>query len=315
MKKSPSGCLQDDGGPGAPQTPHSPGALLVMGAKIQALPGGAGGPEPKVRWSPANMYIFQGSSLIVPSPEIWTVTPEQAAAAFPPAPGREYGEVPLTSGNVRVPCLMLENSESLPPGWQALPLRQAVSLLDSAAEPLFRTYHIMQWRRESVFCGTCGSRNIDAPDELARLCPACGRLEFPRICPAIIVIIINDRDEALLAHNRKFSPGMYSLIAGFTEAGESLEAAVVRETREEVGLELQDIRYQASQPWPFPNSLMLGFSARHAGGVITPDGLEIEDARWFRRDRLPELPGPGSVSRRLINSWLAGTLVLDSRAD
>jgi NAD+ diphosphatase len=124
----------------------------------------------------------------------------------------------------------------------------------------------------------------------------------------VITIIINDKGEALLAHNKKFVNGVYSLIAGFNEAGESLEATVARETREEVGVEVKDIRYIRSQPWPFPNSLMLGFTARHAGGEIKPDGIEIEDARWFSRDSLPSLPGHGSVSRYLISLWLKGEL-------
>jgi NAD+ diphosphatase len=124
----------------------------------------------------------------------------------------------------------------------------------------------------------------------------------------VITIIINDKNEALLAHNRKFAGGIYSLIAGFNEAGESLEATVAREIREEVGLEVKEIRYIASQPWPFPNSLMLGFAARHASGEIRPDGEEIVDARWFKADRLPDLPGFGSVSRYLINRWIEGKL-------
>jgi NAD+ diphosphatase len=174
---------------------------------------------------------------------------------------------------------------------------------------MLRAFHIAQWRRESRFCGSCGSPNGDADSgELARQCPACGRLEFPRISPAVITIIINDEGKALLAHNKKFAPGVYSLIAGFNEAGESLEHTVAREIREEVNIEVRDIRYIASQPWPFPNSLMLGFAARYASGDIKPDGVEIEDARWFGRDALPGLPGLGSVSRYLIGRWLDGNL-------
>jgi len=169
---------------------------------------------------------------------------------------------------------------------------------------MLRAFHITQWRRESLFCGSCGTRNTWAPDELARLCPACGRLEYPRIAPAVITFITNDEDKALLAHNSKFTPGMYSLIAGFAEPGENLETAVAREIREEVNIEVRDIRYVMSQPWPFPNSLMAGFSARYASGTIKPDGVEIEDAQWFSRDNLPMLPGHGSVSRYLIEQWL-----------
>jgi NAD+ diphosphatase len=214
------------------------------------------------------------------------------------------------------PILWYDLGEALPSGWKTVPVRDTLPAMiadsnfssDGAAWRLLRAYHIRRWRGESRFCGHCGGANRDAPQELARHCPVCGRLEFPRISPAIIVLIINDTGQALLAHNRKFSGRVYSLIAGFTEAGESLEATVVREVREEVGIEVRDIRYISSQPWPFPNSLMLGFTARYAGGVITPDGEEIEDAQWFDRDALPELPGQGSVSRYLINRWVEGEL-------
>jgi NAD+ diphosphatase len=204
----------------------------------------------------------------------------------------------------------------LPVGWRALPVRQGLSLVSAGKTVdgkgpvgrMLRAYHVSQWRRDSAYCGTCGTKNTDAPDELARLCPVCGRREYPRISPAVITIIINDKREALLAHNRKFAGQMYSLIAGFNEAGESLEDTVAREIREEVGLEVKDIRYIASQPWPFPKSLMLGFTARYASGEIRPDGVEIEDAKWFTPETLPQIPGFGSVSRFLINGWLEGKL-------
>jgi NAD+ diphosphatase len=200
----------------------------------------------------------------------------------------------------------------LPPSLQAVPVRRALSLLpcrsslDAAGHTgrMLRAYHIVQWRRTSAFCGVCGARNHDAPDELARLCPSCGRREYPRISPAVIILIINDHDQALLAHNKRFSNGVYSLIAGFNEAGESLEASIVREVREEVAVEVKDLRYIISQPWPFPNSLMLGFTARHAGGAIKVDDVEIAHADWFSRDALPKLPDYGSVSRFLIDQWL-----------
>jgi NAD+ diphosphatase len=267
------------------------------------------------------MYIFQGSDLVVPEdlPEdqiargVDRGAAERAFGPFSPGPppGAACFDVPAADGGLPIPSVLLSPGAGIPPLWRSLGIRQGISLLPDSGEEeggslgrLFRAYHIMLWREDSVFCGACGSRNGDAPAELARLCPACGRLEFPRISPAIIVLITNDRDEVLLAHNKKFTNGVYSLIAGFNEAGESLEATVAREVREEVALEVRDIRYAASQPWPFPNSLMLGFTARYAGGTVHPDGVEIEDARWFRRDRLPLLPGKGSVSRRLINHWI-----------
>jgi len=177
---------------------------------------------------------------------------------------------------------------------------------------ILRACHIAQWKRDSRFCGTCGALNGDVGSvgqlQTHRICPKCGRLEFPRICPAVITLITDDNNRILLAHNKRFKAGVYSHISGFTEAGESLEETVAREIREEISIEVKDIEYINSQPWPFPGSLMLGFRARFSSGIIKPDGEEIEDAKWFTKDDLPELPGNGSLSRFMINDWLAGKL-------
>jgi len=271
-------------------------------------------------------FYFQKDSLLLPSgilsPETELEMPLDHSASFPAA---DIFSVPaLTGGSAvsknippgNISCVSIPPEAVLPPYWQAIPVRQILALFaDSAAGSvtagncqcarMLRAFHIAQWRRESLFCGSCGSKNTGSPEEVARLCPACGRLEFPRIAPAVITLIQNDQGELLLAHNKKFVPGMYSLIAGFAEAGESLEEAAARETREETGIEIRDIEYIISQPWPFPNSLMVGFTAHYASGTLTPDGVEIEDARWFAKDDLPKLPGPGSVARFLINRWLA----------
>jgi NAD+ diphosphatase len=136
-------------------------------------------------------------------------------------------------------------------------------------------------------------------------CPACGLLAFPRLAPAVIVLIERDSGEALLARGRQFVIPMYSCLAGFVEPGETLEEAVHREVREEVGVEIADVAYQSSQPWPFPHSLMIGFRARWAGGDIAIDEREILDAQWYRPDALPAIPPPMSIARRLIDGWLA----------
>jgi NAD+ diphosphatase len=203
----------------------------------------------------------------------------------------------------------------LPDGWRNIVVRQSLSLLGadgsefkSPLSGIIRAFHIAQWRRDSRFCGSCGSINADAENETARKCPVCSRIEYPRVSPAIITVIVNDNGEILLAHNKNFAAGSYSHIAGFNEPGESLEATVHREIREEINIEVKDIRYLHSQPWPFPNSLMIGFYAKYASGVIRPDGVEIEDAKWFKRSELPKLPGTGSLSRHLINQWLDGEL-------
>jgi NAD+ diphosphatase len=268
-------------------------------------------------------FFFQGNCLLLPAD---IPDSRMDAGLCPDLAGEfeapDYYELPAvdpSAGGAEtagpIGCVSVSPECSLPPRWRALPVRQALSLMGGgmvegrgALGRLLRAFHIAQWRRESRFCGSCGAANTDARDELARLCPACGRLEYPRIAPAVIVIIINDQGEALLAHNKKFLNGVYSLIAGFNEAGENLEATVAREIREEVNIAVREIRYITSQPWPFPHSLMLGFSARYASGTVRPDGIEIEDARWFSADALPPLPGTGSVSRYLINRWLAGTL-------
>ena len=263
------------------------------------------------------VLFFQGSSLLLPE-EIpatgmnWEIPLSRANDFLLPESAVENAGLP----GDEIYYVLVKTENPLPPRWQTIPVRQAISvLLGNAAngniqsDRMLRAFHIAQWRQESRFCGSCGAKNIEATDELARLCPACGRLEYPRIAPAVITLIINDEDKALLAHNKKFTTGMYSLIAGFAEPGENLESAVAREIREEVDIEVRDIRYVISQPWPFPNSLMAGFSARYASGTIKPDGVEIEDARWFSRDNLPMLPGPGSVSRYLIEQWLDRALL------
>jgi len=256
-------------------------------------------------------FFFQGSSLLLPEGlpaggMDWEIPLSHAANLLPPE--AEVEQAVFTDGAIY--CVSIKPEIPLPPRWQAIPVRQAVSLLLGNAaygyiqsSRMLWAFHIVQWRQESRFCGSCGAMNTDSPDELARLCPACGRLEYPRIAPAVITLITNDEDKVLLAHNSKFTSGVYSLIAGFVEAGENLEAAVIREIREEVNIEVRDILYKVSQPWPFPNSLMAGFSARYASGTIRPDGIEINDAQWFSRDNLPPLPGPGSVSRYLIEQW------------
>jgi NAD+ diphosphatase len=267
-------------------------------------------------------YIFQNNSLVVPidTPDshIQTeISNEVINSAFAAAIKQaDSFVIPALYGQDVIAVLTLPEGD-LPHGWKAIPLRQALNLItggtyaesSGAIGHILRSVHVSLWRMDSRFCGSCGGANRDADfGELARQCTLCGRLEFPRIAPAVIIIVTNDKGEALLAHNKKFITGVYSLIAGFSEAGESLEATVAREIKEEVNIDVTDVRYIRSQPWPFPNSLMLGFAARYAGGELRPDGVEIEDVRWFSRDKPPNLPGSSSVSRYLINLWLEGKL-------
>lgn len=185
------------------------------------------------------------------------------------------------------------------------PLR---SLYGRVPDPLWtlagRAVQLVEWDRTHRFCGRCATPTESSPGERARRCPSCGLLAYPRLAPAVIVLIERD-DEILLARGRNFPLPMYSALAGFVEPGETLEEAVHREVGEEVGVALSDVSYAGSQPWPFPHSLMIGFTARWAGGDIRIDESEIVDAGWYRADALPMVPPRISIARSLIDAFLA----------
>ncbi|MEP7046753.1 MAG: NAD(+) diphosphatase [Ilumatobacteraceae bacterium] len=166
-----------------------------------------------------------------------------------------------------------------------------------------RAVQLVEWARTHRFCGRCGTTTVQQGGERAMRCPACGLLAFPRIAPAMITLVTRG-DEALLARGVQFQGPMYSCLAGFVEPGESLEGAVVREVREEVGVEVGDVRYWGSQPWPFPHSLMVGFTATWQTGEIEIDPTEIVDAQWFRREDMPPIPPSISIARKLIDAWM-----------
>ncbi|HET9733059.1 MAG TPA: NAD(+) diphosphatase [Acidimicrobiales bacterium] len=166
-----------------------------------------------------------------------------------------------------------------------------------------RAVQIVDWWDCHQYCGRCATPTEPADSERSRRCPACGLAAFPRLAPAVIVLVERG-EEVLLANGANFGRPMYSTLAGFVEPGETLEEAVHREVFEEVGVSLRQPRYFASQPWPFPHSLMIGFHAEWESGDIAIDGAEIADAGWFRADSLPSIPGPMSIARRLIDDWL-----------
>ncbi len=172
-----------------------------------------------------------------------------------------------------------------------------------------RAVQLVEWARTHRFCGRCATPTEPARHERALRCPACGLVAFPRLAPAMITLVTRGdgaHEEALLARGVGWKVPMYSCLAGFVEPGETLESAVVREVREEVGVRVGQVRYWGSQPWPFPHSLMLGFRARYEGGDVACDPTEILDARWFRRDELPMVPPGISIARKLIDAWVRG---------
>lgn len=159
------------------------------------------------------------------------------------------------------------------------------------------------WERTNRFCPICGTplkRHMD----MGKKCPGCGAEHFPHLAPAVIVRISRG-EEVLLVHARNFRrPQMYGLVAGFLEGGETLEQCVEREVLEETGIRICNIRYFGSQPWPYPSGVMVGFTADYLSGEVRMDDGELSDARFFRRDNLPQIPDKMSIARRLIDDWL-----------
>ena len=167
-----------------------------------------------------------------------------------------------------------------------------------------RAVQIVEWDRTHQFCGACGGATEASELDRSRTCPNCKVPCYPRLAPAMIVAVERD-DEILLARGPHFPAGIFSVLAGFVEPGESAEEAVVREVWEETRIVCEDVRYFSSQPWPYPNSLMLGFTARYASGDIEYDGEEIIDARWFKASEMPNFfPGKMSISQWLIHDFL-----------
>ncbi len=165
---------------------------------------------------------------------------------------------------------------------------------------LGKAMQLTHWLRTTRYCGVCGAETVAKEDERARICPQCSQLYFPRISPAVICAVIRG-DEVLLARSTTVPYNMYSILAGFVEPGETLEECVVREVKEEVGLEVGNIRYFGSQPWSFPDSLMVGFTAEYVSGEIVTDDKEIVEAKWFKRNALPEnIPAPRSIAGRIL---------------
>lgn len=167
--------------------------------------------------------------------------------------------------------------------------------------PLSRAKQLLEWSRTQRFCGACGAENVRSKTEHVYLCPQCKEAWYPVIAPAVITRITRG-DEILLAHNTNFPEGLFSHVAGFVDSGETLEQTVRREVMEEVGLEVENIRFFDSQSWPMPHSLMLAFTAEctDLDAIPKPDGKEIDDARWYTRETMPEIPSTGSIAGRML---------------
>jgi NAD+ diphosphatase len=215
------------------------------------------------------------------------------------------------------PCLALEVPEGVeaPGGTVFRDLREIFVAVDEEFFALAgRAKQVVGWHATHRFCGRCGGETELAEGELAMRCTRCGMMHYPRVSPAVIVRIRRG-DEILLARSPGFPKGMRSVLAGFVEPGESIEQTIHREVREEVGLEVENLRYFDSQPWPFPNSLMIGFTADYAGGELRPEPGEIEAADWYSAGDLPQLPPKVSIARRMIEDFVNGTGAQTPSAD
>jgi len=194
-----------------------------------------------------------------------------------------------------------------PPGMQFRDLRALFGRMPEEMLGLAgHAIQIKEWDRTHQFCGACGAPTDYHPTQRARKCtaPGCGLEFYPRLAPAMIVAVERG-PEILLARSPHFPPGIYSVVAGFVEPGESAEGAVYREVLEETGIRVKNVRYFGSQPWPFPNSLMLGFQAEYDSGEVVPQAGEIEDAAFFHIDALPKtFPGRVSISQWLLHDFM-----------
>lgn len=202
-------------------------------------------------------------------------------------------------------CVNVKNINTIVDGFRLVPLKSQIWETD---EELYlvaiKGMQLLEWDSNTKYCGRCGSLYVRKLDERAKVCKNCSRIEYPRISPAIIVGIKKGKD-ILLAHNANFVEGLYSVIAGFVEQGETLEVAVKREVYEEIGIKVKNIKYVSSKPWSTGDSLMLGFTAEYESGEIKVDGKEITDAGWYNKEKLPPvLPLPITTAREIINSLI-----------
>jgi NAD+ diphosphatase len=251
----------------------------------------------------ALLFAFRGRDLLVRAGGPKAALPTEAewpALGLPTVRRNDLG--PL-DGRATV-AIELADDAPPPAGMAFESLRRLWGRLDDAAyQRAGRAVQIVAWDRNHQYCGRCAAPVERVPGELAKRCAACQIIVYPRLSPAVIVLVERG-DTVLLGRGKNFPAAMYSTLAGFVEPGETLEQTVAREIREESGIEVTDVRYFGSQPWPFPDSLMVGFTATYAGGDLRPDPGELADAGWFRVDEMPAVPPRLSIARALIDAWV-----------
>ena len=263
------------------------------------VPAKRGGPPPA---APGQWLILQDQNLLVARRDGEARLPAGELPA-----GLEGASSRLLLGTYRdVPCWVTElpRDATLPEGLSRetlVPMRGA-RLPDDLLSLGGMALQALWWESTSGHCPRCGERTERIENEWGKKCPACRYEHYPHLHPAVIVLV-RDGDRCLLARKREWAPGRYALVAGFVDNGECLEGAVEREVKEEVGVDVKDIRYVGSQNWPFPSQLMVGFVASYAGGEVRVDEEELEDARWFPCGQLPTGPGRHSIARYIIDNY------------
>lgn len=258
------------------------------------------------------VLLLDGGRLLVdedaPDPTITWVTPDRA-----PAGTRILLGVAGDRDAVRFAVLV----DEVPAGMRPEILRAFVQTLDAdEADLVLHAVALGEWHRGHLHCPRCGGLLEVKEAGHLKVCTQCGRHQFPRTDPAVIMVVTDDEDRCLLGRQPQWPEGRYSTLAGFVEPGESLEHAVAREVGEEVGVEVGEVSYFGNQPWPFPASLMVGFFAKARTTEINVDGAEIQHARWFTREEMRAeaeagtliLPGGISISRSLVETWYGGPL-------
>ena len=275
-----------------------------MSMPFQWPPGYAAAIQPPANAPERSLwFVFRGAELLVTAPP----SVELPHCNHPNSLGMMPQRIQYLGVLGEQHCFSAELGAGVaaPPGWLWQGLRGLFGALSDAQFALAgRALQIVDWDRTHQHCGACGTATAVRTSERSRECPACGLVAYPRLAPAVMGLVRRGR-ELLLARSPRFVTGVYSALAGFVEPGETLEQCLEREVHEEVGIRVRNVRYFASQPWPFPHSLMIAFFADYESGEIRIDGAEIEDARWFdieNFENLPRLPARISIARRLIDA-------------
>lgn len=281
---------------------------VVTGDGFVRARGGERLPEGEARW-----FVFAGPRVLLAKSAGDTSPPAVPQGASARALGLEIAD-PLYIGILDgMPCMAAQLAmDEAAAGYAGYDLRQLYGAVPEAEWSVAAlAYQLLHWAATSRFCSRTGHATQAMEGEWATECPECGFIQYPRVSPCTMTLI-HDGDRVLMTRQATWPAGRYGLVAGFVEPGETLEHCVEREIREETGIAVTDIAYTGSQPWPFPHQLMVGFTARYAGGEVVVDRSELEDATWFALDALPTLPPPLSIARRIIDAHLAGHGKADS---